>query len=91
MELSLIHISSVGAGNILNDMIHSGWFACVKLTEVFRQEMCIRDSSCVCRKSRLSAGKYSAGVHKMCGLSGDGKRFDYPGQRLGKDISGKGI
>ncbi|MBU5450874.1 ATP-dependent RecD-like DNA helicase [Acetivibrio sp. MSJd-27] len=48
-------LPSVGAGNILNDMIHSGWFACVKLTEVFRQE---KESMIVHNAHSILKGEY---------------------------------
>lgn len=48
-------LPSVGAGNILKDMIRSGWFACVKLTEVFRQE---KESMIVRNAHSILKGEY---------------------------------
>lgn len=48
-------LPSVGAGNVLKDMIHSEWFACVKLTEVFRQE---KESMIVHNAHSILKGEY---------------------------------
>ncbi len=48
-------LPSVGAGNVLKDMIHSGWFPCVELTEVFRQE---KESMIVHNAHSILRGEY---------------------------------
>lgn len=50
-------LPSVGPGNVLKDIIHSGCFTVVKLNEVFRQA---RDSDIIMNAHRINAGEQIA-------------------------------
>ncbi len=48
-------LPSVGAGNVLNDLIESGVFSCVKLKEIFRQA---KESLIITNAHLINSGEY---------------------------------